>query len=61
MSDTFVTWSGLPFSLWDFPDPGIKPASPALEGGSFPTWSKDRQLIQGKVRFQAQVCVNMSS
>ena len=29
-------WSGLPFlSPKDHPDPGIKPASPALAGGSF--------------------------
>ena len=31
-------WSGLPFpSLGDLPDPGIKPASPALAGGFFTT------------------------
>ena len=29
-------WSGLPFSSpGDFPDPGIKPVSPALAGGFF--------------------------
>ena len=29
-------WSGLPFpSPADFPDPGIKPTSPALAGGFF--------------------------
>ena len=28
-------WSGLPFaSLWDLPDQGIKPGSPALEADS---------------------------
>ena len=26
-------WSGLPFPSADFPDPGIKSASPALAGG----------------------------
>ena len=31
-------WSGLPFpSPGDLPNPGIKPASPALEGGFFTT------------------------
>jgi len=31
-------WSGLPFSSpKDLPDPGIKPASPALAGGFFTT------------------------
>ena len=31
-------WSGLPFSSpGDLPDPGIKPASPALAGGFFTT------------------------
>ena len=31
-------WSGLPFpSLEDIPDPGIKPASPALAGKFFTT------------------------
>ena len=29
-------WSGLPFpSAGDLPNPGIKPTSPALEGGFF--------------------------
>ena len=30
-------WSGLPFPppAWDLPNPGIKPTSPALEGGFF--------------------------
>ena len=31
-------WSGLPFSLpGDLPDPGIQPASPALQANSLPT------------------------
>ena len=31
-------WSGLPFpSPGDCPDPGVKPASPALAGGFFTT------------------------
>ena len=31
-------WSGFPFSSpGDLPDPGIKPASPALAGGFFTT------------------------
>ena len=31
-------WSGLPFAtLGDLPDPGIKPAFPALAGGFFTT------------------------
>ena len=30
-------WSGLPSCLGDLPDPGIKPVSPALEGGFFIT------------------------
>ena len=30
-------WSGLPFpSPGDLPDPGIKPMSPSLQGGSLP-------------------------
>ena len=30
-------WSGLPFpSPWDFPNPGIEPASPALQADSLP-------------------------
>ena len=36
-------WSGLPFpSPGDLPDPGIEPASPALQADSLPT------EIQGK-------------
>ena len=31
-------WSGLPFpSLWDLPNPGIEPRSPALQADSFPS------------------------
>ena len=30
-------WSGLPWPPGDLPDPGIKPASPALAGGFFIT------------------------
>ena len=31
-------WSGLPCpSLWDLPDPGIKPGSPAFQADSSPT------------------------
>ena len=31
-------WSGLPFpSLWDLPDPGIEPGSPALQAESLPS------------------------
>jgi len=31
-------WSGLPFpSLGDFPDPGIKPRSPALQADALPS------------------------
>ena len=31
-------WSGLPFpSAGDFPDPGIKPGSPALQADNLPT------------------------
>ena len=45
MSDSFATpmdcqeyWSGLPFpSPWDFPNPGIESASPALASGFFTT------------------------
>ena len=37
-------WSGLPFpSPGDLPNPGIKPASPALVGGFFT--SKEAQYI----------------
>ena len=33
-------WSGLPFpSPGDLPDPGIEPASPALQGDSFTVWA----------------------
>ena len=32
------SWSGLPFPpQGDLPNPGMKPASPALAGGFFPT------------------------
>ena len=38
-------WSGLPFpSPRDLPNPGIKPASPALAGGSFPLSSPGKPL-----------------
>ena len=31
-------WNGLPIpSPWDLPDPGVKPAAPALLGGVFNT------------------------
>ena len=31
-------WNGLPIpSPWDLPDPGVKPAAPALPGGVFNT------------------------
>ena len=30
-------WNGSPFSPRDLPNPGIKPASPALAGGFFTT------------------------
>ena len=30
-------WSGLPFPPGDLPDPGIEPASPALQADSFPS------------------------
>ena len=42
-------WSGLPFpSQGDFPDPGMKPGSPALQADSLPsepTWQSD--LVNG--------------
>ena len=38
-------WSGLPFpSPEDLLDPGIKPASPALEGGFFTAQPPDKPL-----------------
>ena len=38
-------WSGLQFhSPGDLPDPGIKPASPALTGGFFTTESSEKSL-----------------
>ena len=30
-------WASLPCSMWDFPQPGIEPASLALEGGFLTT------------------------
>ena len=39
------SWSGLPFpSLGDLPDPGIKPASPALASGFFATEPPGRPM-----------------
>ena len=32
-----LEWVAISFSRGDFPDPGIKPASPVLEGGFFTT------------------------
>ena len=44
-------WSGLPFpSSGDCPNPGIKPGSRALAGGSFTTESP-RKPIKGVLRF----------
>ena len=41
-------WNGLPFlSLGDFPDPGIKPTSPALTGGFFTTEPPGKSLCSG--------------
>ena len=41
------SWSGLPFpSPGDLPDPGIKPASPALAGGFFTTELPGKPLGQ---------------
>ena len=43
-------WSGLPFpSPGDLPDPGIEPASPALEGGFFTTepLGKPNSIVSG--------------
>ena len=38
-------WSGLPFpSPGDLPDPGIEPASPALQGDSFTVWAVRESL-----------------
>ena len=35
-------WSGLPSpSSWDLPNPGIKPASPALAGGFFTATTRE--------------------
>ena len=40
-------WSGLPFlSPEGLPDPGIKPASPALAGGFFTTEPPRKPIIQ---------------
>ena len=42
-------WSGLPFpSPGDFPDPGIKPRSPALQADSLPTELQRKPIIQLK-------------
>ena len=39
-------WSGLPFpSPGDLPDPGFKPASPALASGFFTTVIRERTLV----------------
>ena len=38
-------WSGFPFpSPGDIPDPGIKPVSPALAGGSFTSKLPEKPL-----------------
>ena len=38
-------WSGLPFpSPGDLPDPGVKPASPALTGGFCIIWATSEAL-----------------
>ena len=55
-------WRGLPFpSPGDLPDPGIKPASPAVAGGFFTIWASREALqsrhacyCQGHLRKQAQ-------
>jgi hypothetical protein len=42
-------WSGLPLpSPGDLPDPGIKPASPALAGGFFITESPGKPQFQSR-------------
>ena len=39
-------WSGLPFPpLGDLPDPGFKPASPALAGGFFTTEPPGKPIL----------------
>ena len=49
-------WSELPFpSPWDLPDPGIKPASPALAGGFFTTEPPGKP---GKVLLNASSCAS---
>ena len=41
-------WSGLPFpSPGDLPNPGIKPASPALVGGFFTTEPPGKNFLGG--------------
>ena len=40
-------WSGLPFPTpGDLPDPGIKPASPALQAGSLPLSHQGSPCVQ---------------
>ena len=40
------SWSGLPFaSPGDFPDPGIEPGSPALQGDSLPSELLGKTII----------------
>ena len=39
-------WSGLPFpTLWDLPNSGMEPASPALEGGFFTTLPPGKPVL----------------
>ena len=33
-----LEWVDIPFSSGDLPDPGIEPASPALQADSLPIW-----------------------
>ena len=50
-------WSGLPFpSPRDLPDPGIKPASPALSGSFFTTELPGKPKIQPYLQASKSAC-----
>ena len=54
-------WSGLPFpSPGDLPDPGIEPASPALQADSLPTelGQKPLNTVLHLNRVECLVCCN---
>ena len=55
-------WSGLPSpSLWDLPDPGIKPTFPALAGGLITTELPGRPSLESRICQMRDVSVVLST